>query len=176
MLDPHPKRVNVGGAGDVLQTVVAIILVLNEPSTPPDRGRHGSSRHRQASMGLAPLGSPVVAGSGRRPVRHRGDDGTRTHDPLLAKPDRGRSLPGRMTDGAGRGHRGLVRGCPLRTDRDCCEWHGSGTSDEDDVRAAGSVGISSTVAQGPSPADVCLVGKPPFGGAAALDSIRSLAR
>jgi hypothetical protein len=46
MLDPHPKRVNVGGAGDVLLAVVAIILVLNEPSTPPDRGRHGSSRHR----------------------------------------------------------------------------------------------------------------------------------
>jgi hypothetical protein len=37
-------------------------------------------------------------------------------------------------------------------------------------------GISSTVAQGPSPADASLVGKPPFGGAAALDSTHSLAR
>ena len=34
MLDPHPKRVNVGCAGDVLLAVVAIILVLNEPSMP----------------------------------------------------------------------------------------------------------------------------------------------
>jgi hypothetical protein len=35
MLDAHPKRVNVGCAGDVLLAVVAIILVLTEPGTPP---------------------------------------------------------------------------------------------------------------------------------------------
>ena len=40
-----------------------------------------------------------------------------------------------MTNGAGHSHRGIVRGCPLGTGRDCCEWHGSGTADEDDVRA-----------------------------------------
>jgi hypothetical protein len=37
MLDPHPKRVNVGCAGDVLLTVVAIIVVLNERSTSTPR-------------------------------------------------------------------------------------------------------------------------------------------
>jgi hypothetical protein len=79
-----------------------------------------------------------------------------------------------MTDGAGHSQLGIVRGCPLRTGRDSCEWHGGGTTDEDDVRATGSVCISSTVAQGPSPADAGLVGKPPFGGAAALDSIATL--
>jgi hypothetical protein len=73
---------------------------------------------------------------------------------------------GRMTDGAGRSHRGLVRGCPLRTDRGCCEWHGSGTSDEETTfgRPAAS-GISPIVAQGPSPAD-----------AASLASLHSEAR
>ena len=81
-----------------------------------------------------------------------------------------------MTDGAGHSPLGIVRGCPLKTGRDSCEWHGSGTTDEDDVRATGSVGTSSTVGQGPSPAAASLVGKPPFGGAAALDSICSLAR
>ena len=30
--------------------------------------------------------------------------------------------------GAGRGRRGVVRGCPLGTDHDRCEWHGSGTA------------------------------------------------
>jgi hypothetical protein len=62
----------------------------------------------------------------------------------------------------------------MGTGRDRCEWHGSGTTNEDDVRAPDSVGTSSTVAQGLSPADAGLIGKPPFGGAAALDSIRTL--
>ena len=34
--------------------------------------------------------------------------------PLLAKPDRAGLLPGWVKNGAGQGHRGLVRGCPLR--------------------------------------------------------------
>jgi len=81
-----------------------------------------------------------------------------------------------MTDGTDHSQLGIARGCPLKTGRNSCEWHGSGTTDEDEVRATGSVAISSTVAQGPSPADAGLVGKPPFQGAAALDSICSLAR
>jgi hypothetical protein len=84
--------------------------------------------------------------------------GLEPHDLLLAKPDPGRSLPGRMTDSAGHSQLGIVGGCPLKTSRDSCEWHGSGTTDEDDIRATGSVGISSTVAQGRSPADAGLVG------------------
>ena len=34
----------------------------------------------------------------------------------------------RLAGGAGRGRRGVVRGCPLGTDHDRCEWHGSGTT------------------------------------------------
>jgi hypothetical protein len=55
-------------------------------------------------------------------------------DHLLAKPDRAGSLPGQATNGADHGHRVVVRGCPLGTGRDCCEWHGSGTVDKDYVR------------------------------------------
>jgi hypothetical protein len=47
-----------------------------------------------------------------------------------------------MTDGAGHSQLGIVRGCPLKTGRDSCVWHGSGTTDEDNVRATGSVGIT----------------------------------
>jgi hypothetical protein len=49
-------------------------------------------------------------------------------DHLLAKPDQGGLLPGRMTNGAGHGGRGIVRGWPLATARVRCEWHGSGTA------------------------------------------------
>jgi hypothetical protein len=56
----------------------------------------------------------------------------RPTDPLLAKPDRGRSLPGQVTNDAGHGRRGLVRGCALGTGRDRCEWHAGGTAGEDD--------------------------------------------
>jgi hypothetical protein len=31
---------------------------------------------------------------------------------------------------------GPVRGCPLGTGQDCCEWHASGTAGEDDVHGA----------------------------------------
>ena len=44
-------------------------------------------------------------------------------------------LQSQFDERPGHGHRDLVRGCPLGTGRDCCEWHGSGTAD-DDVRAA----------------------------------------
>jgi hypothetical protein len=56
-----------------------------------------------------------------------------TLDPLLAKPDRAGLSPGQTTNGTDHGHRGIVRGCPLGTGHDCCEWHGSGTADEDEL-------------------------------------------
>ena len=52
---------------------------------------------------------------------------------MLAKLVRTGSLPGQVTKGAGHGHRVIVRGYPLGTGGDCCEWHGSGTADEDDL-------------------------------------------
>jgi hypothetical protein len=56
----------------------------------------------------------------------------RNGDPLLPKPDWTLASPARMGYGAGRGCCGVVRGCPLGTDKDRCEWHSSGTAGEDD--------------------------------------------
>jgi hypothetical protein len=38
-----------------------------------------------------------------------------------------------MTNGAGHGRSGVVRGCPLGTGQNCCEWHDRGTAGENDV-------------------------------------------
>jgi hypothetical protein len=102
-------------------------------------GRHRAVRER---------GRPTVPG----PSRRSGDDGTRTHDPLLAKPDRPRSLPAKAENGTGRGRFGIVPGCPLETGQDCCEWHASGTATRTTFVGPGSVGTSSTVGGGPTPA------------------------
>jgi hypothetical protein len=64
-----------------------------------------------------------------------------------------------MTNGAGDSHRGIVRACPLGTDRDCCEWHGSGTADEDDVRRAWQRGHQLDRKVRPVPETACIVGK-----------------
>jgi hypothetical protein len=59
----------------------------------------------------------------------------RPADPLLAKPDRAGSPAGDVVIAAGRGCRGIVRGCPPGTGQDRCEWHGSGTAGDDVARA-----------------------------------------
>jgi len=69
-----------------------------------------------------PIGRPGTARPGCKP---------RPTDLLLAKPDGAGSPPGQTTNGAGHGGRGIVRGWPLATARVRCEWHGSGTADED---------------------------------------------
>jgi hypothetical protein len=51
-------------------------------------------------------------------------------DPLLAKPDRVRSGPAKSGNGAGRACSSVVRGYPLGTGHDRCEWHASGTASE----------------------------------------------
>jgi hypothetical protein len=56
-------------------------------------------------------------------------------DLLLPKPDRPLLSRARMGNGAGRCCFGVVRGCPLETGQDRCEWHGSGTAGEDDDRS-----------------------------------------
>jgi hypothetical protein len=86
-------------------------------------GRHPAVRERER---------PTVP----RPSRRSGDDGTRTHDPLLAKPVRAGSRPGQTTNGAGHGGLGIIPGCPHATARVPCGWHGSGTAGKDDVREA----------------------------------------
>jgi hypothetical protein len=52
--------------------------------------------------------------------------------PLLAKPVRPPLSPARVGNGAGRGCFVVVRGYPLGTVQDRCEWHSSGTASEDD--------------------------------------------
>jgi hypothetical protein len=64
-----------------------------------------------------------------------------------------------IENGAGRGRCGVVRGCPLRTGRDRCEWHGSGTPDEDDVRRARKSRHQLDRRVRPDPGDTRLVGK-----------------
>jgi hypothetical protein len=55
-------------------------------------------------------------------------------DLLLPKPVRPLLSPARMRNSAGRGCFVVVRGCPLRTVQDRCEWHACGTANEDDPR------------------------------------------
>jgi hypothetical protein len=58
------------------------------------------------------------------------------------------------------GHCGGVRGCPLGTGQDRCEWHGSGTAGEDE-RGCGVAVVGSARAIGEAlQDDPSLVGKP----------------
>jgi hypothetical protein len=57
----------------------------------------------------------------------RTQHGPASLDYLLAKPDRTGSSPWAMMIRAGHSGRGIVRGCPLETGQDRCEWHASGT-------------------------------------------------
>jgi hypothetical protein len=106
-----------------------------------------------------------VVPSARRPCWWWGQ--IRTGDLPLAKPDRAGSLPAERVNGAGRGRPGAVRGCPLGTGRDCCKWHGSGTTDEDDVPRAWRRRNQLDRRVRPDPGDACLVAKGPSGPAAA---------
>jgi hypothetical protein len=54
-------------------------------------------------------------------------------DPLLPKPVRAGLSPATKANGARGGRRGVVRGYPLGTDVDSCEWHACGMAVEDDV-------------------------------------------
>ena len=58
----------------------------------------------------------------------------RPSDHLLPKPVRPLLPPAKVVNGAGRGCLSLVRGCPLGTVPDRCEWHACGTASEDDPR------------------------------------------
>jgi hypothetical protein len=69
---------------------------------------------------------PLLVGAVKRAMPH--------DDSLLPKPDRARLSPAAMGNGAGRGCFVVVRGCPLGTDEDRCEWHACGTVSEDDPR------------------------------------------
>jgi hypothetical protein len=52
----------------------------------------------------------------------------RLTDPLLPKPDRPGPSHAKILNGAGRRGSDIVRGCPLGTARDRCEWQASGTA------------------------------------------------
>jgi hypothetical protein len=54
-------------------------------------------------------------------------------DHLLVKPVRATPPFGEVVIGAGQGRGGVVRGCPLGTGQDRCEWHAHGTAGEEDV-------------------------------------------
>jgi hypothetical protein len=60
---------------------------------------------------------------------------------------------------AGRGCWRVVRGCPLGTGQDCCEWHASGTAGEDNVHGAWQCRHQLDRKVGLDPGDACVVGK-----------------
>jgi hypothetical protein len=63
-----------------------------------------------------------------RPVGHGKADAPRPSITCLQSQIGGGRHLRSWGSGAGRGRRGVVRGCPLGTDHDRCEWHGSGTA------------------------------------------------
>jgi hypothetical protein len=56
-------------------------------------------------------------------------------DPLLPKPDRTGSSPAGTENTTGRSRFCVVRGCPLVTGHDCCEWHARGTAGQNETLA-----------------------------------------
>jgi hypothetical protein len=75
---------------------------------------------------------------------------------------------------AGPGHLCVVRGCPLGTGHDCCEWHASGTAAESDVFAPGGDGFRFAQTVRPVLGDPPRRGQEPEGLAAAGTFIRLL--
>ena len=107
-------------------------------------------------MGILGPRRPAPGSAGRA---RQGRCKPRPSDHLLPKPDRAGLPPATIENGAGRGRCGVVRGCPLGTGRDRCEWHGSGTADEDDVRRARKSRHQLDRRVRPDPGDTRLVGK-----------------
>jgi hypothetical protein len=84
----------------------------------------------------------------------------RPHDPLLAKPVRAGSSPGEAVNGAGHGRCGVVRGCPLATGQDSCEWHACGTAGSTRMASGCRRRLQMSRRRGPPWMTDCLVGKP----------------
>jgi hypothetical protein len=71
--------------------------------------------------------------------------------------------PARAGNGAGRGCFVVVRGCPLGTAQDRCEWHACGTVGEDDPRTPWRRWLRLDRRVRPVLGDHCSVGKSPEG-------------
>jgi hypothetical protein len=113
---------------------------------------------RRSRPSRTPYGVPgPLALKGPRPLAGHGKPipNLRPIDHLLAKPDRPAWSPATARNGAGRGRCGVVHDCPLGTSQDRCEWHGSGTAGEDDVRGPGCESTSSPQGEA-RPHDACL--------------------
>jgi hypothetical protein len=97
-------------------------------------------------------------------------------DLLLPKPDRALLSPARMAIGAGRDCFVVVRGCPLGTGKDRCEWHAGGTADEDDVGTRSRCWLHRDRRVRPVLGDHCLVAKSLEGSRSRPGLARSLAQ
>jgi len=71
--------------------------------------------------------------------------------------------PEKAGNGAGRGCFGVVRGWPLGTVTDRCEWHACGTASEDDPRTAWRRWLRLDQRVRPALGDYRLAGKSPEG-------------
>src|SRR6266545_7243650 len=90
---PSPRRRGHGHEG-------AVVVAVTPTHEAPGSQDHG---------GL--FGGPATPGVQRLAPAQPPTD--RVHDSGTPEPVRGRSLPCQMTNGAGYGHRGIVRECPL---------------------------------------------------------------
>jgi hypothetical protein len=80
--------------------------------------------------------------------------------PLLPRPDRPGSLPEEMGNAAGRLRPGVVRGCPLGTGHDRCEWHGGGTAPRTTLVKPAAAGVHLDHRVRAVPGNHCCMGKP----------------
>jgi hypothetical protein len=97
----------------------------------PAEARGGATGQDEPSSGLTAIltsSAAIITCRGHGKADANGYLG----DLLLPKPDRAPLSTARMGNGAGRGRFIIVRGCPLGTVQDHCEWHTSGTAAEDD--------------------------------------------
>ena len=119
-------------ACSALALMVASVACVGVP-VPSGRGRLRRS-------------GPPRPGTGSAGRARQGRCKPRATDPLLPKPDRAGAPPAETMNSSGRGHGGIVRGCPLGTGQDCCEWHASGTAGEG--HSAGRDAVGSTLTLG----------------------------
>jgi hypothetical protein len=132
---PAAPAMTWGGFPSLVDRATVFYLISGNGAISP-----GSTlQHPLLAVKLA-TPSPTVVAIRCLCTRHT----TRPTDHLLAKPDRPESSPAKTGVGAGQGRIDVVRGCPLGTGRNCSEWHGTGTADQDNGVQPGALGPSLT--------------------------------
>jgi hypothetical protein len=98
-----------------------------------------------------------------QPCPGSGTRGFEPATPCSPKPDRAPLSPARMGNGTGRCCFVVVRGCPLGTVQDRCEWHARGTAGRNDDTRACQRRLPAHQRVRPVPGVYCFVDKSPEG-------------